>query len=190
VARSQNGEAISSRRKTRAERERLEQLLVDAQAIGDLATWKRAKAVRGYVEGGKVIALAKELGITRGAINRWLQWYEAGGAEGLRTNPIPGSEPRLTEDQRSELSAMIDAGPQAAGYTSGMWTGPMVGDWIRRRFGVSYHNHYVPELLHQLGFSLQRPRKRLANADAEKQAQWVQVRFPDIKKKPLPSEAS
>jgi hypothetical protein len=66
----------------------------------------------------------------------------------------------------------------------------MIGDWIHRRFGVRYHTHYVPELLHQLGFSVQRPRKRLAKADATAQAYWLRKRFPAIKKKPRRAEES
>jgi transposase len=55
---------------------------------------------------------------------------------------------------------------------------------------VRYHNHHVPRLLHQLGFSVQRPRKRLAKADVEAQAYWLRERFPAIKKKPLRAAAS
>ena len=44
-------------------------------------------------------------------------------------------------------------------------------------------------LLHQLGFSVQRPRKRLARADAEAQAQWLREKLPAIKKKPRPAAA-
>ncbi len=60
----------------------------------------------------------------------------------------------------------------------------MIGDLIEERFGVRYHTHYVPRLLHQLGFSVQRPRKRLARANAEAQDVWIKKTFPKIKKKP------
>ena len=78
----------------------------------------------------------------------------------------------------------------AAGYDSGVWTGPMIGDLIEHRFGVRYHKHNVPRILHELGFSLQRPRKRLARADAEKQATWLRETFPAIKKKRSPVAGS
>ena len=52
-----------------------------------------------------------------------------------------------------------------------------------------YHNQHVPRLLHKLGFSVQRPRKRLARANSEAQDYWLRKRFPSIKKKPLPAEA-
>jgi transposase len=43
----------------------------------------------------------------------------------------------------------------------------------------------LPRLLHQLGFSVQRPRKRLARADREAQEIWLKKRLPAIKKRPL-----
>lgn len=183
LARSKNGEAISAARRTPAEVRRLRHLYWEAKKSGDLSVWCRAKAVSGYLAGRSVIALSKELDVSRGAINRWLQWFEALGAEGLRTGKAPGARPRLTQAQREELVSLIEAGPQAAGFTAGIWTGPMVGELIRRRYGVSYHNHYVPELLHQLGFSVQRPRKLLARADAAAQEAWLLERFPRLKKR-------
>lgn len=97
-------------------------------------------------------------------MNRWLQWYEALGVEALVSGTAPGPSHKLTEAQRSELTALVEAGPLVAGFPSGVWTGPMVGDLIERRFGVRYHKHNVPRLLHELGFSLQRPRKRQTGA--------------------------
>ena len=58
----------------------------------------------------------------------------------------------------------------------------MIGDLIAQRFGVRYHNHHVPRLLHALGFSVQRPRRRLARADAALQAVWLREKLPRIKK--------
>ena len=144
----------------------------------------------GYIQGRRVIDLAAEAGVTRGSVNRWLQWYENMGVPGLRTETAPGPAPKLTEEQQDELGAWIEAGPQAAGFTSGVWTGPMIGDFIQRRFGVRYNNNHIPRMLNQLGFSVQRPRKRLARADAEAQATWLRDRLPAIKKKPSRVTAS
>jgi transposase len=138
--------------------------------------------VLSYLRGGRVIEIGKQLDVTRGSVNRWLQSYDREGADGLKPRKAAGPTPRLSEDQREELVELIEAGPQGAGYLSGVWTGPMIGDMIRRHFGVKYHNHYIPELLHKLGFSVQRPRKRLARADHERQEYWLRTTFPEIKK--------
>ena len=127
--------------------------------------------------------MAAELGVTRSSINRWLQWYEALGVEGLLTGTrrdLRRGSPRSNAPSSWSWSRR----GRSAGYTSGVWTGPMIADLIEQRFGVRYHNHHIPRLLHDLGFSVQRPRKRLARADAEKQAVWLRTSFPAIKKKP------
>ena len=190
MGRSKNGEAISAGRRTPTARRRLLEFIEAAERRGDLDCWRRGRAVLGYLEQQRVIDLAEAAGVTRGSVNRWLQWYEALGIEGLLTGTPPGAAARLTEAQRTELTTVVEAGPLAAGYQSGVWTGPMIGDLIEQRFGVRYHNHHIPRLLHQLGFSVQRPRKRLARADAQAQEHWLRVRLPAIKKKPRPAAES
>jgi transposase len=190
MARSKTGEAISQKGRFPSARKKLRRFIHAAEKADDLGRWRRGRAVLGYIEGRRVEEMAGELGVDRSSINRWLQWYEGMGVEGLVTGHAPGRAPRLTADQRTRLVELVEAGPRSAGYTSGVWTGPMIGDLIAQRFGVRYHNHHIPRLLHELGFSVQRPRKRLARADAEKQAVWLRETFPAIKKKRLPVAAS
>jgi transposase len=190
VGRSRTGEAISARGRTAGSLKKLRRFIRAAERRGDLDCWRRGRAVLGYLEGRRVVDLAAELGVTRGSVNRWLQWYEALRLEGLHTGVPPGAAPRLTDEQRAELGAVVEAGPQSTGYQSGVWTGPMIGDLIEQRFGVRYHNHHIPRLLHQLGFSVQRPRKRLARADLLAQEYWLRARLPAIKKKRAPAAES
>ena len=184
MARSKNGEAISAVGRSPSAQRKLRRFIRQRLKAKDLDAWRRGRAVLGYLAGRRVVDLAVELDVTRGSVNRWLQWYEAMGVEGLLTATPPGASPKLTDEQRTELAALVEAGPLSAGYQSGVWTGPMIGDLIESRFGVRYHKHCVPRLLHELSFSLQRPRKRLARADAVKQATWRRTTFPAIKKKP------
>ena len=184
MARSKTGEAIGPLGRTPKAVQKLKRFVADAERRGDLDEWRRGRAVLGYLDGRRVIELAKELGKTRGALNRWLQWYDANGVDGLKTNYAPGPAPKLSGEQQEKLARLVEEGPLAAGYETGVWTGPMIGDLIESKFGVRYHNHHVPRLLNQLGFSVQRPRKRLARADLEAQAYWLKTRFPEIKKKP------
>ncbi|TMQ13997.1 MAG: hypothetical protein E6J90_16340 [Deltaproteobacteria bacterium] len=154
-----------------------------------MAEWRRGRAVRAYIDGRRVTDIAGDWKVTRGSVNRWLQWYDADYVDGLRTKIAEGPEPKLTELQRATLTVLIERGPIAAGYQSGVWTGPMIGDLIEDRFGARYHNHHLPRLLHQLGFSVQRPRKRLARADLAP-ASHVAPRDPASgKKKPASAAA-
>jgi transposase len=190
MARARTGQAISPARRTPEELDRLNTLLKEAESAGDIDVWRRARGVLSYIEGTRVAEIAQNLKVVRGSVNQWLRWFELAGVQGLRGSKAPGPAPKLTSAQQEELGALIDAGPQACGYQSGVWTGPMIGELIRTRFGVSYHNHHVPRLLHQLGFSVQRPSKRLARADLEAQAVWIRETYPEIKKKPPTSGES
>lgn len=183
MARAPAGGIVRPVRKTGKAKRLLHNLADRAESSGELAVWRRARAVLGYIDGQSAIALSRTLGVDRSIITRWLEAYDAQGLEALQPEPRPGAKQRLTTTQQEELLNLIETGPETAGYTSGVWTGPMIGDLIQKRFGVRYHPHYVPELLHHLGLSVQRPRKRLARADLKAQEYWVKVEFPAIKKK-------
>jgi len=133
MARACNGQAIWAARLKPAEIDGLRELLLEATALKDLAMWRRAKCVLGYIDGRAAMDLAKEIGVDRSAVATWIGWYNAEGADGLRTRALPGRSPRLTEEQLAEVSRVVEAGPQAAGFQSGMWTGALVGhrrdDW-------------------------------------------------------------
>lgn len=183
VAKTKTGHAIRRPRRRGVQLQQLDEFIAEAQLKNDLGEWRRGRAVRAYIDGKRVIEIATDLAVTRGSVNRWLQWYDADHVEGLRTSIAEGPAPKLTDEQREALAIIIELGPIQAGYQSGVWTGPMIGDLIAERFGVRYHNHHVPRLLHQLKFSVQRPRKRLARADLARQATWLRETLPRIKKK-------
>jgi transposase len=183
--RAKPGEAIQEKWRTPHELAKLRALIAASKKAGDLHTWRRARAVWSYIKGKTVLRIVEELDVVRASVNNWIRWYDATGTESLKPRKAPGAAPKLSEAQRAQLTALIEAGPQAAGYMGGVWTGPRIGDLIRKTFGVRYHNHHVPRLLHQLGFSVQRPRKRLARADRDAQEVWLKRRLPAIKKRPL-----
>ena len=46
----------------------LDDLVAEAQLKNDLAEWRRGRAVRAYIDGRKVRAIANEYGVTRGSV--------------------------------------------------------------------------------------------------------------------------
>jgi len=78
---------------------------------------------------------------------------------------------------------IVDSGPVSYGYESGVWTSGMIVQVIKNEFRVTYQPRNVRYLLHQLGFSVQRPKRILANADPQKQNRWCRYTYPNIKKK-------
>jgi hypothetical protein len=82
--------------------------------------------------------------------------------EGYRS----GRPAALTEKRQQHWGDILDSGPVAYGLDSGLWTSPKVAWLIEAEFGVPYHPGHVRKLLRDPGFSVQRPRRVLARADA------------------------
>jgi transposase len=165
-------------------RGRIENVRRDAQRAGDLQTWQRASAVLAGLDGEQGSVVAVRLGVVPSAVTRWFQAYLAKGFDALHPGKAPGQKCRLSDDQMEQLGKFVEGGPESAGFACGIWTARMIATLIQERFGVAYNWKYVPELLHKLGFSVQRPRKRLSRANREAQEFWLRHTFPRLKKTP------
>lgn len=156
----------------------------EAERDGAYRVAKRLQAVILNAEGhtsGDLVAILKA---PRSKVSEWLSNYEAYGVDGLLEGYRPGRPPRLTEAQRVDLADIIESGPVAYGLDSGVWTSPMIARVIAEEFGVAYHPGHVRKVLDAMGFSVQRPRRVLARADAAEQDRWHRYTYPNLKKKP------
>jgi transposase len=129
--------------------------------------------------------IASMLAAPRSKVSLWLQQFEAYGWEALLEGHRSGRPRELDAQQRQGLCDILDSGPIAYGFMSGVWTSPMIARAIREEYGVEYHPGHVRKLLRELGFSVQRPRKHLAGADPAEQDRWQRYTYPRLKKKPL-----
>ena len=163
---------------------KLIQLKKEAEREGIYRVAKRLHAVLLNSEGLSSGALASILDTPRSRVSEWLANYEAYGVEGLLEGYRSGRPPLLRERQIRDLYDIIESGPVAYGLDSGVWTSRMISRLIEEEFGVDYHPGHVRKLLHRIGFSVQRPRRVLARADAEEQDRWHRKTYPNLKKKP------
>ena len=163
---------------------RLIQLSKEASQDGAYRVAKRIQAVVLNAEGHTSGELAALLKAPRSRVSEWLSRYQEYGLEGLLEGQRSGRPPALTPEQRTQLGDILDSGPVAYGLDTGVWTSPMIGWVIGEEFGVHYHPGHVRKLLHDWGYSVQRPRRVLARADAAQQDRWHRRTYPNLKKKP------
>ena len=86
--------------------------------------------------------------------------------------------------EQRELRAALKLGTRYWGYLPEGWTGPLVRDLIWRLFAVDYHPDYVGTLLHELGWSPQKPEQRARERREAVIARWRSRRWPQLKKEP------
>lgn len=164
-------------------KEKLRRLKKEAEYDGAYRVAKRIHAVLLNNESRTSGEIADILDAPLSRASQWLKDYEEQGYEGLLECYRSGRCPKISEKQKIYLCDIIDSGPVAYGFLSGVWTSTMITRVIKEEFGVSYHPGHVRKLLHKLGFSVQRPKRLLAKADTQKQDKWHRYTYPAIKKK-------
>src|SRR3954447_399331 len=163
--------------------QRLARWSKEAEREGAYRVAKRLRAVVLNSEGHTSGELANLLQAPRSKVSAWLQLYQSEGADGLLEGVRSGRPVELSEKQQQQLGDILDSGPVAYGLDTGIWTSAVIAWLIEEEFGIQYHPGHVRKLLHDWGFSVQRPRRVLARADAATQDRWHRI-YPALKKKP------
>ena len=159
---------------------RLKDELQKAYGRGDLRAVRRLSVL---VMIGERIGLATILAtwnVSQQTVYNWLKDFVVRRWDSICYRRAPGRPSRLTKTQKRQLSDLIKAGPEAAGYPTGCWTSVVIQDLIQRRFHVLYNRFYVCELLHNLGFSHQKARFVSDHLDEAARRRWMEEEWPRI----------
>ena len=103
-------------------------------------------------------------------ITNWVHRFEAEGLEGLRDKPRGGRKRRLSGEQEAAIRhLLLEESPLGHGYNTSTWTGPLLIDWIEKRFGISFKKAQIYNVIKSLGLSHQRSRGHYPEADPQQQ---------------------
>jgi transposase len=139
---------------TASEIQQLVKLSKQALREGAYRVASRLHAIALNMEGRTAPEIASILKVHRTKVSIWLRRWQQEGAEGLLEGQRSGRPPSITDDQREKLTDILDSGPVAYGFTTGVWTSPMVARVIEEEFSITYHPAHVSRILHDLGFSV------------------------------------
>lgn len=167
------------------EREDVRRLRLVLKKAGKYQLDSRLRAIQLLSDGTSIEQTASICEVGTTTVKRWVSTYRSEGLWALISKgPYQGKQPRLSDEQMKELADIIEAGPEASGIDTGVWTSPIIADLVRRRFGMRYHPSQIRRILHKLGFSIQYPKQRLSLADKALQGVWIRSELPAIKKSP------
>ena len=128
--------------------------------------------------------IARRIGCHASSVMRWRNALQSGGPKALKAKPAPGRPPRLTSKQKKQLVRLLTQGAMAHGYRTELWTTQRIADLVERRLGVRYHHNHVGKLLHQIGWSHQKPERRAVERNEAAIAEWKRSVWPRVKKTP------
>jgi transposase len=108
-------------------------------------------------------------GMDRQTLRDWVHRYNVEGIEGLKSRCSPGRAPALSEDQMTELKALVVRGPDPEQDKVVRWRCQDLREAVARRFSVDVHEGTIGRWLHQLGLTRLQPRPFHPKKDAAAQ---------------------
>ena len=121
---------------------------------------RRIRGVQRVLDGARQAEVAREFGVTEGAVSHWMKKYRGKGWDGLKAKPKPGRPIIFEDEHREKLFEIISRSPYSWGYESDLWTVVMARDVLYGQTETYFSKTRVLSALHELGFSFQKPQVR------------------------------
>jgi transposase len=121
---------------------------------------RRIRAVQKILDGKGQAEVAKEFGVTPGAVSQWMSCYRENDWEGLEAKPKMGRPIIFEDEHRKKLFEVISGSPYSWGYESDLWTVRMARDVLYEQTDTYFSETRVLSAMHELGFSFQKPQVR------------------------------
>ena len=127
---------------------------------------------------------ARSAGVHVRTVFKWLVTYNSGGQNALVGTKAPGAKPKLDPMQMMRLSRILRSdSPLQHRFEFALWTLAMIATLIQTQFGVRYSKTGVHKLMHNLGFTPQRPLYRAWQADPVLVERWQAQDLPALRKR-------
>ena len=127
--------------------------------------------------------IADFLDVSQSSVSHWFGNESDDPVHGLNDKPHQGADPKIPEEKLELALAMIfELTPAAFGYKDSRWTVDKITRAFRELTGIEYHPSRMRVLLHQYGYSPQKPTQRATQRNEEAIKEWKENKWPDIKK--------
>jgi transposase len=111
----------------------------------------------------------------RQTLRDWVHRYNAEGLAGLKNRKAPGRPSRLTAEQKAELAALVEKGPDAEKDGVVRWRCADLKRRIEETFGVRLHERTVSKQLKALGYVRLSVRPQHPKSDPQAQEAFKNV---------------
>ena len=132
----------------------------------------RLHVVLHVLHGTSTYETARFYGHSPRTIQYWVHRLLSHGLVGLWEKSRPGRPSRLSFSDRQRLRDEIRSSPRELGYDQNLWDGVLLSYHLKEHYAISLGVRQCQRLFHQLGFSLQRPRRQAHEADPAKQEEF------------------
>lgn len=138
-----------------------------AKASRDPRQVRRLLALASVYDGMSRSAAAKVGGMERQTLRDWAHRFNEEGPDGVKNRSGAGRRRLLTAEQMRELSAIVETGPDPETDGVVRWRRIDLTRVIEERFGVTYQERTISDLLAALSFSHISARPRHPKQDEQ-----------------------
>jgi transposase len=128
------------------------QLRTLAKRSRDPDQTRRLLALAAIYDGASRTAAAQIGGVTLQIVRDWVLRFNARAPDGLLTGRAPGASPRLKDQHRKALQAIIDQGPIPAIHGVVRWRLVDLIAWLWEEFRLSISKQTLSRELRALGY--------------------------------------
>ncbi len=136
---------------------------------------RRMLAIALVLEGKDRKTAAETCGMDRQTLRDWVHRYNAEGLAGLKNRKAPGRPCRLTAEQKAELAALVEKGPNAEQDGVVRWRCIDLKRRIEEMFGVKLHERTVGKQLKALGYVRLSVRPQHPKSDPQAQEAFKKI---------------
>jgi transposase len=123
-----------------------------ARSTRDADQARRLLALAVIYDGGRRTEAARTGGVGLQSIRDWVLRFNASGPDGLIDAKAPGKPPKLSDDQRAALAAVVERGPIPAIHGVVRWRLIDLMQWVWEEYGISLSEATMSRELNALGY--------------------------------------
>lgn len=127
----------------------------------DVAVFRNATIILMSGVGRSKKSIALELGCSPATVDNVRRRYREQGPPGLVPGKSPGRRSRATPEYRAVLRQAIETLPQSLGYGFSVWSVARLNGYLKQETGIRFSEDRLRAILHEEGFSFQRPKHTL-----------------------------
>jgi transposase len=123
-----------------------------ARESEDAGQVRRLLALAVIYEGGSRTEAAEVGGVTLQVVRDWVLRFNAHGPEGLIDRKAPGQPPRLNDEHRAALAAMVENGPIPAVHEVVRWRIIDLCQWLWEEYKIAVSKQTLSRELRAMGY--------------------------------------